>query len=69
MNKLELFILIVAGTMVGNRICDISDHIYKKRKRAKVVAEANERGGKRSAFVESDYYTIEEIIDKYGDLL
>ena len=69
MNKLGLFGIIVVGTVVGNRICDIADYIYKKRKRAKVVAEANERGGKQSAFVESDYYTIEELIKKYGDLL
>lgn len=69
MNKLGLFGIIVVGTVVGNRICDIADYIYKKRKRAKVVAEANERGGKRSALAESDCYTIEELIKKYGDLL
>lgn len=69
MNKFEIFGIIVMGTVVGNRICDIADYVYKKRKRAKIVAEANERGGKQSAFAESDEYSIEELIMKYGDLL
>ena len=69
MNKFELFGIIVVGTMVGNRMCDIADYICKKRRRAKAVAEANERGGQQSAHIEGDIYTIEELIKKYGDLL
>ncbi len=69
MNKLEIFAIIVVGTVVGNRICDVADYVYKKRKRAKVVAEAYERGGRQSARMESDEYTVEELIKKYGDLL
>lgn len=69
MNNLGLFGIIVVGTMVGNRMCDIADYICKKRRRAKAVAEANKRGGQQSAHIESDMYTVEELIKKYGDLL
>lgn len=69
MNNLGLFGIIVVGTVVGNRMCDVADFLCKKRRRAKAVAEANKRGGKRSAFVEFNDYTIEELIKKYGDLL
>jgi len=69
MNKFELVILVTLGTVIGNRICDVGDHFYKKRKRAKAVLMANERGSKKSARCESDECTIEELIDRYGDLL
>lgn len=69
MNSLGLFGIIVAGTVVGNRMCDVADFLCKKRRRAKAVSEANKRGGQQSARIESDVYTIEELIKKYGDLL
>ena len=69
MNKLELVVLITLGTMIGNRMCDVGDYIYKKRKRAKIIKDAREHGYRISARCISDEYTIEELIDKYGNLL
>ena len=69
MNKFEIVGLVVVGTVIGNRICDVGDYIYKKRKRAKAVSKAHKCEYRESIAYVADKITIEELIDQYGDLL
>lgn len=64
-DKFEIIGLVAIGTIVGKGVYSIGDYVYKKRKRAKLRIE-NMRG--RRAIDSLKDYTIEDLIDKYGDL-
>ena len=64
-DKLEIIGLVAIGTIDGQGVYNIGDYVYKKRKRAKLRAE-NRRGPRAIDSLKD--YTIEALIDEYGDL-